>query len=92
MIYTYHFINKMCSLNQYSICINYVCSCEHKYVFDTWNMKEDKKPRSVFNKIIGSFINLVRKPKDYRRPTKEELIYRKKQTDKMRKKYGLEED
>jgi hypothetical protein len=82
----------MCSLNQYGICINYLCSCEYIYVHDPWNIKENNKPRSVFSKIIGSFINLIRKPKDYRRPNTKELIHRKKQTDKMRKKYGLEED
>ena len=81
----------MCSLNHKGICINYFCSCYYKYAFDPW-MMYNKKKRSIFNRAIGSIINLFRKPKDYREPTKEERIARRKAVDEFRKRLGLEED
>jgi len=81
----------MCSLNYKGICINYFCSCDYKYVHDPW-MMFDKKERSIFNKAIGYGLNLFRKPKDYRKPTKEERIARRKAVDEFRKQFGIEEE
>lgn len=75
----------MCSLNYKRICINYFCSCDYKYVHDSW-MMYDKKKSSIFNKIIGYGLNVFRKP------TEEERIARRKRMDELRRQYGLEED
>jgi len=88
----------MCSINSQGDCANRYCSCE--YWHDTTYGSKTKywlvyeiEPRSLCNRIIGSVINLCRKPSKYPKPlTKEERKARNARADELRQRYGLLED
>ena len=86
----------MCSIDRRGNCTNWYCSCVVRvygvHLTKKWAIYEIES-RPWWNRVIGWFINLTRKPSVYPPPlSAEELTHRKQHTDIMRRKYGLLED
>lgn len=86
----------MCSIDKYGNCTNWYCSCPSRvygiHLKKKWAIYE-VEDRPWWNRVIGLFINLYRKPSIYTPPlTVEECNIRKIKTGEMRRRYGLQED
>jgi len=86
----------MCSIDRRGNCTNWYCSCSGRvygiHLKKSWAIYEIED-RPWWNRVIGWFINLKRKPSVYPPPLSvEELMHQKQNTDIMRRKYGLLED
>jgi len=86
----------MCSIDRQDNCTNWYCSCSGRvyriHLNKKWLIYEVEE-RSLWNRVIGWFINLWRKPSIY--PPKlstEERKIRNSKIDEMRFRFGLLED
>jgi len=86
----------MCSINRQGDCVNKFCSCPMRHVLNSTNKKwliYEVEDRTCWNRIIGWFINLIRKPSVYPKPlTKEQRRKRAEGYEEMRRRYGLLDD
>jgi len=86
----------MCSIDRRGNCANWYCSCPGRvygnHLKKKWLIYEVEY-RPWWNRVIGWFINLYRKPSVYPPPlSAEERTIRNTKTNEMRRKYGLLED
>jgi len=86
----------MCSIDRHGNCTNWYCSCSGRvygiHLIKRWTIY-DIEERPWWNRVIGWFINLTRKPSVYPpKLSEEERRLRTQNTDEMRRRYGLLED
>lgn len=86
----------MCSIDRMGNCTNWYCSCPNRvygiHLTKKWLVYE-LEDRTCWNRIIGWFINLVRKPSVYPKPlTQEQRRAKAKKTNELRQRYGLLDD
>lgn len=86
----------MCSIDRYGNCTNWYCSCPVRvygiHLKKIWPVYEIED-RSCWNRVVGWFINLYRKPTVFQPPLfeKEHNIH-KTEMNEIRRKYGLLEE
>jgi hypothetical protein len=86
----------MCSIDRRGNCTNWYCSCLGRvygvHLKKSWVIYEIEA-RPWWNRIIGWFINLKRKPSVYPPSLSvDECKHRKCKTDEIRRRYSLLED